>query len=151
MSFIIPKNIINEYPNNFYTFINNSKDTIKSILSYNDKRLLVIVGPCSVHNINEILDYAKLFKKAQKKYEKNLYLVLRLYGEKPRSTGLWKGFINDPDLNNTNNIKKGIIEYRKLCLKLLEMEIPLATEMLCPLTFNYFKDLISYCAIGART
>lgn len=150
MVFISPKDLLKEYP-----FINNNlikkhRDIVKNILIGNDNRFLVILGPCSIHNIKEAMDYADFLNKIKNKY-KNLFLVMRVYGEKPRSSGLWKGFINDPDLNNTNNIEKGIIEYRKLCLSLIEKNIPIANEMLCHLTFNYFKDLIAFSSIGSRT
>ena len=148
---ITPDNIKNKIINNYKNIINDFRNTINNILSRKDKRLLIIIGPCSVHNSKEVIEYAKLLNNIQELYNDKIFLVMRVYGEKPRSTGIWSGFINDPLLDGSNDIELGLIEYRKLCLQISELNIPIAVEMLCPITFNYFDDLVSFCSIGART
>ena len=145
------RDIKKSLPNTYQCKIKEYRDIINNILCKKDKRFLIIVGPCSVHKTDEVIEYAKFLNSIQKMYDEKIFLVMRVYAEKPRSTGTWTGFINDPDLNNSNNIEKGIFEYRKLCLELCELGIPIAVEMLCPITFNYFEDLVSFCSIGART
>ena len=128
------------------TFINESRHTIRNILHGKDTRLLVIVGPCSIHDYDAALEYAQ-----QLKQYKNLFLVMRVYFEKPRSRTGWKGLIYDPDLNDTFNINKGITLARKLLLELTKMHIPIGCEFLDTITPQYLSDLVSWGAIGART
>ncbi len=124
---------------------------IQNILDKKDNRKIIITGPCSIHNINEALDYAKNLKEIQQKVEDKFLLIMRTYFEKPRTTLGWKGLIYDPDLNNSNKIQKGLKLARKLLLQLSEMKIPAGTEFLGPLIPQYIDDLISWAAIGART
>ncbi|MEZ5534107.1 MAG: 3-deoxy-7-phosphoheptulonate synthase [Thiolinea sp.] len=132
-------------------FIENSRATISNILSGKDKRLLVITGPCSIHDIEAAKDYALRLKALNDQVSESLYLVMRIYFEKPRTTVGWKGLINDPDMDDSFNISKGLTMARELLLWLAEMEIPAATEALDPITPQYLSDLFSWAAIGART
>ena len=128
-----------------------SRQTIRSILSRRDPRLLVVVGPCSIHDTEAALDYAKRLKKLASQVEQSLYLVMRVYFEKPRTTVGWKGLINDPRLDDSFRIEEGLQVGRSLLVSLAEMGIPTATEALDPVSPQYLQDLISWSAIGART
>jgi 3-deoxy-7-phosphoheptulonate synthase len=131
-------------------FILNSRNTIQDILNNTDKRLIVIIGPCSIHDYDTAIEYASHIKTFQKLYP-NLFIVMRVYFEKPRSRHGWKGFIYDPDLNDTFDINKGLDLARKLCQRLTQLEIPIGCEYLDTITPQYLSDLISWGAIGART
>ena len=147
-----PTELITEYPldtQNLY-FINNSRKIIQNILTNQDDRLLVIIGPCSIHDYQLAIDYAQYIKVFQND-NPNLYIVMRVYFEKPRSRHGWKGFIYDPDLNDTFNINKGLELARKLLLELTKLEIPIGCEFLDTITPQYLADLVSWGAIGART
>jgi 3-deoxy-7-phosphoheptulonate synthase len=148
---ITPNEIYKKLPNTYIEQISVFKNDISNILLKKDNRFLVIVGPCSVHNTEEVLEYAKELKFLKESFKDKIYIVMRVYGEKPRSSGKWTGYINDPNLDDSNDIEKGLINYRKLCLEISKLNIPIASEMLCPITFNYFKDLISFTSVGART
>lgn len=128
-----------------------TREIIKNILDGKDKRFLIVVGPCSIHNIDEALEYGRKLEVLSKKVEKKILIVMRVYFEKPRTTIGWKGLINDPDLNNTFNINKGLIQARKLLLELNNIGVPCAYEILDTITPQYICDLISWGAIGART
>jgi len=132
-------------------FISKSRGGIEKIIAKKDARLLVVCGPCSIHNETEALEYARKLKGVRVKYEKNLEIVMRCYFEKPRTTGGWKGYINDPDLNETFDIDKGLYLARKLLLKINEIEVPVACELLDVISPQYICDLVSWGAIGART
>lgn len=127
------------------------RETIQNILDRKDPRIFVITGPCSIHDLNSAMEYAKRFRQLAKEVSETIYLVMRVYFEKPRTTVGWKGFINDPDLNDSFNITKGLHLGRQLLLDLAEMGIPTATEALDPVTPQFIGDLISWTAIGART
>ncbi len=127
------------------------RNTIQNILDRKDSRIFVIAGPCSIHDLQSAMEYAERFKNISQKISETIYLIMRVYFEKPRTTVGWKGFINDPDLNDSFNISKGIRLGRKLLLQLAEMGIPTATEALDPVTPQFIGDLISWTAIGART
>jgi len=131
-------------------FIEKARLNIQSILNGWDKKLIVIVGPCSIHDYDLAIQYAKELKKIQES-SKNLYIVMRVYFEKPRSRVGWKGFIYDPDLNDTFNINKGLELARKLLLEITKLEIPIGCEFLDTITPQYLSDLVSWGAIGART
>ena len=128
-------------------FINTSRTIISEILHKKDNRLLVVVGPCSIHDYDAALIYAQNLQRTYK----NIFLVMRVYFEKPRSRTGWKGLIYDPDLNDTYNINKGITLARKLLLELTRMRIPIGCEFLDTITPQYLSDLVSWGAIGART
>jgi len=131
-------------------FISKSRNDISNILNGSDKRLLVIVGPCSIHSYDLAIEYAKKLKE-QINSNPNLYIVMRVYFEKPRSRVGWKGFIYDPDLDDSFNINKGLELARKLLLELTQMQIPIGCEFLDTITPQYLSDLVSWGAIGART
>ena len=131
-------------------FIEQSRKDIIDILNNKIKKKLIIVGPCSVHNIEQCISYATELKKHINKYN-NLYIVLRLYFEKPRTIKGWKGYLYDPCLDGTNKIDIGLYNTRKLLLDITTMEIPIATEFLDTISPQYIDDLISWGCIGART
>ncbi|MBM2829745.1 MAG: phospho-2-dehydro-3-deoxyheptonate aldolase [Gammaproteobacteria bacterium] len=124
---------------------------IHNILHGNDDRLLVIAGPCSIHDIKAAREYASRLKPLIDKFSDDLLIVMRVYFEKPRTTVGWKGLINDPDLDGSFQINKGLRLARKLLLQLNEMGVPAGTEYLDLITPQYITDLISWGAIGART
>ncbi|MFN6560877.1 MAG: 3-deoxy-7-phosphoheptulonate synthase [Nostoc sp. ChiSLP01] len=127
------------------------RQAIKDILDGKNSRKLIIVGPCSIHDCKAALEYAEKLKTLAHKVEDKFLVVMRVYFEKPRTTIGWKGLINDPDLNDSFNIEKGLLTARNLLLKIAELGLPAATETLDPVTPQYFSDLISWAAIGART
>lgn len=129
----------------------NGRKVLRDILDGKDHRLFVVVGPCSIHDIDAALEYATRLKALAEKVNESLFLVMRVYFEKPRTTVGWKGLINDPDMDDSFHIKKGLHKARELLLKLAEMGLPTATEALDPITPQYLSDLISWTAIGART
>lgn len=132
-------------------FIMNSRGVIENIISGKDKRLLVVIGPCSIHDTQAALDYAEKLKVLHDKYIDDLYIVMRVYFEKPRTTVGWKGLISDPDLDKSFNVEKGLHLARNLLMKINSMGLPAATEFLDMVTGQYISDLISWGAIGART
>ena len=129
----------------------SGRETIKNILGRKDKRLFVVIGPCSIHDPEAAIDYGKRLKALADKVEDTLFLVMRVYFEKPRSTIGWKGLINDPHMNGSFEIEQGLHIGRRLLLDLAELGLPLATEALDPISPQYIQDLISWSAIGART
>ena len=131
--------------------VKKGRDTIKNILDGTDKRLLIVVGPCSIHDIKSAHEYADRLAEFAKEVQDSLFIVMRVYFEKPRTTTGWKGLINDPDLNDSFDIEKGLKIARQLLLDLNEKGLPCATEALDPNTPQYIQDLISWSAIGART
>ncbi len=132
-------------------FVSSSREQIKDILWSRDSRLLAVVGPCSIHDPKAALEYAQRLAELNKELQDQIFLVMRVYFEKPRTTIGWKGLINDPDLNGTYQISKGLGVARNLMLKIIDMGLPVATEMLDPNTPQYMADIISWGAIGART
>jgi 3-deoxy-7-phosphoheptulonate synthase len=127
------------------------RETIRALLERRDPRLLVIVGPCSIHDPAAALDYAKRLADLNQKVEKRLLLVMRVYFEKPRTTVGWKGFINDPHLDDSCDMEYGLRAARRLMLNINELGLPIATEFLDPIIPQYIADLVSWAAIGART
>jgi 3-deoxy-7-phosphoheptulonate synthase len=128
-----------------------ARNTIHRILTGEDDRLLVVVGPCSIHDPEAALDYAALLKAAADELAGDLFVVMRVYFEKPRTTVGWKGLINDPDLNNSFQINKGLHLARKLLSDLADQGLPAGTEYLDLISPQYIADLVSWGAIGART
>lgn len=128
-----------------------ARQTIHDIISGEDDRLLVIVGPCSIHDPEAAMEYARLLKQAADDTAEDLAIVMRVYFEKPRTTVGWKGLINDPDLNNTFQINKGLHLARQLLLDLAEMGLPAGTEYLDLISPQFYADLVSWGAVGART
>ncbi|OMH83539.1 Phospho-2-dehydro-3-deoxyheptonate aldolase, tyrosine-inhibited [Zancudomyces culisetae] len=131
--------------------VTDSRKEIEQILNKQDDRVLVIVGPCSIHDPAAAVEYAKLLKEQAEKYKDELEIVMRVYFEKPRTTVGWKGLINDPDLNEGYNINKGLRIARKLLLDITEMGVPVGSELLDTISPQFLGDLISWGAIGART
>ena len=129
----------------------SSRKSVGEIFSGKDERLIVIVGPCSIHDIKAAKEYALKLKSLQKEVEQSIYIMMRVYFEKPRTTVGWKGLISDPDMDNSLDVEKGLRQGRELLVWLAEQGIPCATEALNPITPQYLADLISWCAIGART
>jgi 3-deoxy-7-phosphoheptulonate synthase len=127
------------------------RDTIQRILDRADPRLFVVVGPCSIHDPQAALDYGRRLAALAAEVADSLFVVMRVYFEKPRTTVGWKGLINDPDLDDSFRVEKGLRIARRLLLDLNELGLPCATEALDPITPQYLADLISWSAIGART
>ncbi|WMY94907.1 MAG: 3-deoxy-7-phosphoheptulonate synthase [Arsenophonus sp.] len=128
-----------------------SRKKIQSILIGKDKRLLVIIGPCSIHDTQSALEYAKKLMQLHVDYEDYLEIVMRTYFEKPRTVLGWKGLISDPELDNSLKVNKGLRLARELLININQLELPTATEFLDMIISQYFSDLISWGAIGART
>jgi len=128
-----------------------SRERITRILQQEDPRLLVVVGPCSIHDVKGALDYARRLNAVRRDVQDRMEIVMRVYFEKPRTTIGWKGLINDPHLDNTQDIEHGLRIGRKLLLDITGLELPTATEFLDPIVPQYIADLISWAAIGART
>ena len=128
-----------------------TRQAIHRILHGADDRLLVVIGPCSIHDVNAALEYAGKLLEQKRALEKDLLIVMRVYFEKPRTTVGWKGLINDPDLDGSFQINKGLRTARRLLLELNEQGMPAATEYLDMISPQYVADLISWGAIGART
>ncbi|CAM3325624.1 3-deoxy-7-phosphoheptulonate synthase [Halomonas lysinitropha] len=127
------------------------RETIQAILDGRDPRLLMVVGPCSIHDVDAALDYARRLRRLADEVKDSLYIVMRVYFEKPRTTVGWKGLINDPHLNGSFEIEEGLHIARQLLVELSELGLPLATEALDPISPQYLQDCISWSAIGART
>ena len=148
-----PYELVNKYPLNdeISRLVYGTRNEISQILHNADDRLLVVTGPCSIHDTDSALEYAKWLKEESLKYKDTLLLGMRVYFEKPRTTVGWKGLINDPDLDGSYKIAKGIEKARKLLIDIAELDMPVGTEFLDPISPQYVTDLISWGAIGART
>lgn len=131
--------------------VTETRDRIRNILYNEDRRLLVIVGPCSVHDVDAALEYGQKLAVLRQELSDSLEIVMRVYFEKPRTNIGWKGLINDPHLDSSFDINTGLRLARKLLLDLAQMGLPAATELLDPITPQYIADVISWTAIGART
>ena len=134
-----------------YQTVLHGRETIRNILDGKDKRIFVVIGPCSIHDPVAAHEYADRLKVLSDKIKDSIYVVMRVYFEKPRTTVGWKGLINDPDMNDSFNIEKGLRIGRKLLVELNEKGLPCATEALDPNSPQYYQDLITWSAIGART
>ena len=148
-----PYELVNKYPINdeISKLVYGTRNEISQILHNKDDRLFVVVGPCSIHDTESALEYAEKLALQNKKLNKNILIIMRVYFEKPRTTVGWKGLINDPDINETFNIAKGIELARKLLINIAELGLPAGTEFLDPISPQYVTDIISWGAIGART
>ncbi len=131
--------------------VSESREVIRNILDRKDHRMFVVVGPCSIHDVDAALDYARRLKTLAEQVNDTLYIVMRVYFEKPRTTVGWKGLINDPYLNDTFKIQDGLHIGRKLLLDISELGLPTSTEALDPISPQYLQDCIAWSAIGART
>jgi 3-deoxy-7-phosphoheptulonate synthase len=132
-------------------FIEKSRQTIREILNGIDSRLLLIVGPCSIHDRSSAQEFAQNLRHLAHEISSQFFLVMRVYCEKPRTASGWKGFLYDPLLDGSHAMRQGIEWTRQLMLELTSMQIPIATEFLDPLTAFYYEDLVSWGSIGART
>lgn len=128
-----------------------ARKIISNIIHKRDKRLLVISGPCSVHDVDAAKEYARNLKKLHDEYQDSLYIVMRVYFEKPRTTVGWKGMINDPHMDGSFDVTSGLRKARELLIYLTDLGLPLATEALDPISPQYLAELFSWSAIGART
>lgn len=133
------------------TTVVSGRTAVQNILTHKDHRLMVVVGPCSIHDTEAALDYANRLKAVADKVDDTLLIVMRVYFEKPRTTVGWKGLINDPYLDDSFKISEGLHIGRRLLLDIAELGLPTATEALDPISPQYLQDLISWSAIGART
>ena len=127
------------------------RQTIQNILEGKDHRLMVVTGPCSIHDEASALDYAEKLKQLQSQVSDQIFLVMRAYIEKPRTTVGWKGFLYDPNMDGSSNMQLGLEKSRNLYLKIIAMGLPIASEILSPMATAYFDDLLAWGAIGART
>ena len=148
-----PYELVNKYPINdeISKLVYGTRNEISQILHNKDDRLFVVVGPCSIHDPESALEYAEKLATENKRLNKNILIIMRVYFEKPRTTVGWKGLINDPDINETFNIAKGVEIARKLLINIAELDLPAGTEFLDPISPQYVTDVISWGAIGART
>lgn len=151
---LVPSSVLHkEYPitkNSVKTVI-SARKAISNILQNRDERMIIVVGPCSVHDVKSAKEYARLLLQEAKKHISELVIIMRVYFEKPRTTIGWKGLINDPDLSNSFRINKGLRMARQLLLDISNMGLPCATEFLDVISPQYISDLIAWGAIGART
>ncbi|MBQ0834488.1 MULTISPECIES: 3-deoxy-7-phosphoheptulonate synthase [unclassified Marinobacter] len=131
--------------------VTNGRQAIYDIIDGKDHRLFLVVGPCSIHDVDAARDYASRLKKLADEVSDTLLIVMRVYFEKPRTTVGWKGLINDPHLNDTFDIERGLHIGRRLLLDINELGLPVATEALDPISPQYLQDSIAWSAIGART
>ncbi|MBS0615430.1 MAG: 3-deoxy-7-phosphoheptulonate synthase [Verrucomicrobia bacterium] len=132
-------------------FIERSRDTVRKLLAGKDERLALVLGPCSIHDSDSALEFAHRLKKLSDEVANDAFLVMRVYIEKPRTMLGWKGFLYDPYLDGSHDLRTGIYWSRQLLLHLAEMEVPAAMEFLEPLAAPFFSDLITWGFIGART
>ena len=148
-----PFELVNKYPINddIAKLVYGTRNEISQILHDKDDRLFVVVGPCSIHDPESAIEYAKKLSEENKKFRENILVIMRVYFEKPRTTVGWKGLINDPDINETYDIAKGVEMARKLLIEISNLGLPAGTEFLDPISPQYVTDIISWGAIGART
>ena len=131
--------------------VEQSRQTLRNILDRKDDRIAIVVGPCSVHDTKAAIEYAQRLAKFADTIKDQIFIVMRVYFEKPRTTVGWKGLINDPYLDGSFQIEKGMTLGRELMIKINELGLPIANEALDPISPQYMQDLISWSAIGART
>ena len=151
---LISPNALNEeipLSDKAYQTVVSARKTIQAILNREDRRLLVVVGPCSIHDERAAFEYAERLNSLKQQVAKTLFVVMRVYFEKPRTTVGWKGLINDPCLDGSCDIMGGLKKARKMLLDITEMGLPTASEMLDPITPQYIAGLVCWSAIGART
>lgn len=148
-----PYELVNKHPidNDISKLVYGTRQEISQILHDKDDRLLVVVGPCSIHDPQSAIEYGKKLVEQNIIFKENLLVVMRVYFEKPRTTVGWKGLINDPDLDESFKIGKGVEMARKLLIDLAKLNLPAGTEFLDPISPQYITDIISWGAIGART
>ena len=150
---ITPNDVISAYPlsDEISKLVYGSRNEVSQILHGKDDRLIVVCGPCSIHDPKSAMEYAHLLKEARDSLDANLLIIMRVYFEKPRTTVGWKGLINDPDINESYDANKGLMLARKILRDITALGLPVGTEFLDPISPQYVADLISWGAIGART
>lgn len=150
---ITPEELIRHLPCSLEQndFIKQSRLNACNIIKGNDSRLLIIIGPCSIHDEEAAFEYATHLKAASEKFSDDLFIIMRNYFQKPRTTLGWKGLISDPFLNNTYDVNHGLWLARKILSDLNTLKVPCATEFVDPVTSHYLSDFISWSSIGART
>ncbi len=150
---IAPRDLLAELPmsEESTALVESSRAEVKRVLDGSDDRLLVVVGPCSVHDTESALDYARRLRDLVPSVSGELCVVMRVYFEKPRTTVGWKGLINDPGLDDTYDVHRGLRTARKLLIDINALGLPAGTEFLDPITPQYIADVVSWGAIGART
>ncbi|MGL5392810.1 MAG: 3-deoxy-7-phosphoheptulonate synthase, partial [Shewanella sp.] len=134
-----------------YRYICQARNTVADIVHKRDNRVLIVAGPCSIHDIAAAKEYALKLKSLHDELQDEFYILMRVYFEKPRTTVGWKGMINDPDMDGSFNVEKGLKLARELMIWLAELELPVATEALDPISPQYISELVTWSAIGART
>ncbi len=134
-----------------YRYVLNARNVVSDIVHKRDNRVLVISGPCSIHDIKSAKEYALKLKKLHDELQDQFYILMRVYFEKPRTTVGWKGMINDPDMDESFDVEKGLRQARELMIWLAELGLPVATEALDPISPQYLSELVTWSAIGART
>ncbi|KPZ68990.1 Phospho-2-dehydro-3-deoxyheptonate aldolase, Tyr-sensitive [Shewanella sp. P1-14-1] len=150
---VTPAELKNELPlsDHAYQYILDARQTVADIVHKRDNRVLIVTGPCSIHDIDAAKEYALKLKKLHDELSGEFYILMRVYFEKPRTTVGWKGLINDPDMNESFDVEKGLRMARELMIWLAELELPVATEALDPISPQYMSELVTWSAIGART
>ena len=151
---LVPASVLlDELPisNNQSDLVIKTRESISNCIKGHDDRIVLVVGPCSIHDYSSAIEYAKKLANIKDRYKNEIIIIMRVYFEKPRTTVGWKGFINDPKLDGSFQINKGLKEARKLLLEILSLGIPCGTEYLDVISPQYIADLISWGAIGART
>ena len=148
-----PSHIMREFPctSDISSVVYGARRAIHDILNGRDDRMVVVIGPCSIHNTEAALDYARRLAEARKRHAADLEIVMRVYFEKPRTTVGWKGLINDPALDGSFNINRGLRTARELLIQVNELGLPAGCEFLDMITPQYIADLVAWGAIGART
>lgn len=134
-----------------YHYVLNARKTVADIVHKRDSRVLIVAGPCSIHDIESAKEYALRLKKLHDELSDEFYILMRVYFEKPRTTVGWKGMINDPDMDESFDVEKGLRQARELMIWLAELGLPVATEALDPISPQYMSELVTWSAIGART
>src|SRR5690242_1206515 len=148
-----PSHLLREFPSSEKTeeLTYKTRQAIHRILHGSDDRMLVVIGPCSIHDTKAGLEYARRLLEMKKELEQDLVVVMRVYFEKPRTTVGWKGLVNDPDLDGSYQINKGLRLARELLMQINELGLPAGNEFLDMISPQYYADLVSWGAIGART
>ena len=150
---ITPQELKNALPlsEHAYRYILNARKTVADIVHKRDNRVLIVTGPCSIHDIAAAKEYALRLKTLHDELSDEFYILMRVYFEKPRTTVGWKGMINDPDMDESFDVEKGLKMARELMIWLAELGLPVATEALDPISPQYISELVTWSAIGART
>jgi 3-deoxy-7-phosphoheptulonate synthase len=148
-----PSGLLAEFPlgEQRAALVEHTRQAVRAALTGQDDRLLVVVGPCSVHDTEAALDYARRLALATRRHAGDLCVVMRVYFEKPRTTLGWKGLINDPGLDGTYDVRRGLRSARRLLLDILDLGVPVGCEFLDPISPQYIADAVTWGAIGART